>query len=85
MSFATRQYLKDMTGAKRPKELIEWLEEHAPGRWKPGIDGWPRVHIKVAEEIFGVEKPTRAKKRDVNLDHLKGRNGKATHQEPTPP
>jgi hypothetical protein len=81
MEWLTRQQLKDMTGGKRPKEIVEWLQKNAPGRWREGIDGWPRVAVEVARDIFGVESAVRVRKGALNFDHLRRRNGKTTDKE----
>jgi hypothetical protein len=85
--FLNRDQLKSMTGAKRPKEIVAWLQQHAPGRYRLGVDGWPVVHEKVAEELFGVGVTKRAPRaRTLNLEHLKGGgDGKASHEGPASP
>jgi hypothetical protein len=52
--FLTREQLKSMTNGKRPKEIIRWLRENAPGKFRIGVDGWPVVHQTVVEQMFGV-------------------------------
>lgn len=71
MAWASRQYLKDMTHGKRPKEIIAWLKAEGI-KFRIGIDGWPSVLMSHAEQIFGgaATRPTP----DVRLDHLKGNN-----------
>jgi hypothetical protein len=79
--FLNRDQLKSMTGAKRPKEIADWLNQNAPGRYRIGVDGWPVVHEKVAEEIFGVGVTKRAPRaRELHLDHLGGKDGKAKNE-----
>ena len=79
--FASRQVLKDMTGGKRQKEIIAWLNERIPGRFQIGLDGWPRVHLSVVDELFGVGGKAPARKRGPALEHMKGSHGKTSHQE----
>jgi hypothetical protein len=80
--FLNKEQVKAMTGAKRPKEAIAWLGQHAPGRFRVGVDGWPVVHEKVAEELFGVGARARTRRVGVRLDHLKGDNGKSETDAP---
>lgn len=62
-----------MTGAKRPKEIIAWLHKNAGSRFRVGMDGWPVVHEKVVEDIFGVKAPRERANSALNLEHLKRR------------
>jgi len=62
-----------MTGAKRPKEMIVWLNRNAPGRFRMGMDGWPVVHEKVVEQLFGVITTTKPRPGELKLDHLLNR------------
>ena len=67
--FLTREQIQSMTNAKRPKRIIRWLRENLPGRFRVGVDGWPVVHVKVAEDVFGVgAKPRQAGK--IHFDRV---------------
>ena len=40
--FLTNEELRDLTGWKRPKHVMQWLNENGY-RYQVGGDGWPRV------------------------------------------
>ena len=77
-----RKQLFELTGAKRPKEIIEWLQAQF-FTYVVKRDGWPAVHADHVRERLGAKQPRGHTATRVYLDHLPGaKHGKTTQDTP---
>lgn len=67
MRIATRQELRDLTGAKRPTKVIEQLRIWGV-HYLEGADGWPRVLVSAIEKRL--DPPGHARVAEVDLEAM---------------
>lgn len=65
----TTEELKQLSGGSRKKQIAMWLADNGY-EFQVGLDGWPRVLVKVVEQRLGLhsdnEKSNKPKQPDLS-------------------
>jgi len=80
----TIEELKELTGAVRKREMIEWLKRER-FTFRVRLTGWPAVHHDHVAEMLGAAPKRSSQSADVRLDHLPGAKHGKKEKEPARP